>query len=224
MDKILHPVGPEPVAVYWRRRAAVLAGLVIVIVLLVMIVKAIAGAGGSAGPGAGTPTPTIAMVTAPPTTPAGPQACVADQLRGAGLATGADIYLEKASGGPDYQTDEPVPLQAKVKNTSSTDCVIVNNAHNVVLHVVSGVDTNLLRIFDSADCAAKVPTDSGETITLKAGEITVIPISWMPSLSQQGCPDTSERPKTGTYRATVSIIGVASDETRISLVASGAAT
>jgi hypothetical protein len=217
VDRFLHPVGPEPAAVYWRRRAAVLGGLVVVIVVLVMIIKALAG--GGAPRGAASPSPTapksLPAVSASPAAVA--PACTAQQLTGGALAADADILLAKSpSDKAGYGPSELVTLVAQVKNTSTKDCTLINNPHNVVLSVVSGSD----RIFNSADCAAKTPAESGDSIIIKAGETADIPISWEPVRSQQGCPeitDTPFRAKDATYRASVTIVGVPSDETQFLL-------
>jgi hypothetical protein len=207
-------VGPEPAAVYWRRRAAVLGGLVVVIVILIMIVKALAGGGGSAEPKASpSPKSPPASPTAVETAQAVP-ACTKEQFAGGAQAQGADILLE--SDKEAYGPGEPVTLQATVKNTSGKDCELLNNAHQVVLSVVSGSD----RIFDSADCAAQVPEDSGQAVLVAAGQTAKVPITWEVARSQQGCPETSETPlraRDATYKALVTIAGVASDETNFLL-------
>jgi hypothetical protein len=206
-------VGPEPASVYWKRRAVVLGGLVVVIVILIFIIKALAGGGREAAPPA---SPPPKSPTAPPPAPQAPpvEACADQQLAGGGLAQGADILLtkDKASYGP----GEPVTLKAQVKNTGTKDCELLNNPYNVVLTVFSGTD----RIFSSSDCAAQTAVDAGQAIVIKAGETAEIPISWEPTRSQQGCPETAETPgrgKDATYRATATIMGVASDETQFLL-------
>lgn len=209
-------MGPEPAAVYWRRRAAVVTGLVVVIIVLVMIIKALASSGDG---DAKTPTAAPATKTASSAPPGGDPkaaaACATEQLTGGKLASGADILLVKDK--ESYAPGEPVTMKASVKNTSSKDCSLLNNAHNVVLHVVSGDD----RIFDSADCAAAVPEDSGDLVTFKAGETTEIAITWEPTRSQQNCPEINETPfraKDANYTATITIAGVASDATQFLLV------
>jgi hypothetical protein len=213
VDKFIHPVGPEPASVYWRRRAAVLVGLVAVIVILIMIIKALAGGGkpeSSASPSLKSPAPSASTSQTADAVPA----CTGQQFTGGALAQGADILLTKDK--PAYGPGEPVTLKAQVKNTSDQDCELLNNAHNVVLNVVSGTD----RIFDSSDCAAQQPEDSGQAILIKAGATAEIPISWDATRSQQGCPETVETPfraKDATYVAVATIAGVASDQTQFLL-------
>ena len=64
---VLHPVGPLPASVYWRRRGLVLAGVIVALVLLASLLSsggggaptvAVAGADGGGSPGAGASTPT----------------------------------------------------------------------------------------------------------------------------------------------------------------------
>jgi hypothetical protein len=215
VNRLIHPVGPEPAAVYWRRRAAVVAGIVIVIVLLVMIIKALASGPSS---DAKSPPPTGKQSSAPAESgSAQPKiaACSAKQLAGARLAAGADILLTHDKNA--YTAAEPVTLVAQVKNTSAEDCSLRNNPHTVVLKVMSGSD----RIFDSSDCAANTPEDAGDLIVVKSGETTDIPISWDATRSQQGCREIAEKPfraQDATYVATVKILDIASDETQFLLV------
>jgi hypothetical protein len=215
VDRFIHPVGPEPPAVYWRRRAAVVAGIVVVIVVLVMIVKALASGGDDdASPPKPKNSPTVVASSASPDKSAEAPACTKEQLTGAGLAEGADILLTKDKEA--YGPGEQVMLKAKVKNMGAADCSLPNNAHNVVLNVVSGSD----RIFNSADCAGNVPDDAGDLITLKAGEETEIPVAWDATRSQQGCPEIKETParaRDATYVATVTVVGVPSDQTQFLL-------
>jgi hypothetical protein len=214
VNRLIHPVGPEPAAVYWRRRAAVLAGIVIVVVLLVMIIKALASSPSSAPQ----PPPTGKQSSAP----AGSQsaqpkiaACTAKQLTGAKLAPDADILLTHDK--PSYGAAEPVTLAAHVKNTGAEDCTLRNNPHIIVLNVVSGSD----RIFDSSDCAANTPEEAGDLIVVKAGQTADIPITWDATRSQQGCREIAEKPfraEDATYVASVKILDVPSDKTQFLLV------
>ena len=65
MSTIRNPVGPQPSKVYWRRRLAVLVGLVVIIVIIILIV---------ARPGSGKPV-AINTHTPSPTTAATAPAC-----------------------------------------------------------------------------------------------------------------------------------------------------
>jgi len=117
---VLHPVGPLPAPVYWRRRALALAGVIAVLTLLgttlaggdgTQAAGAPAGSGqpaASAGTATGSPvspspsgTPTI---TPPPLEQSGP----ADG--GPGLGSGADPGTETtASPSPTPSPDKPRP-------------------------------------------------------------------------------------------------------------------
>jgi hypothetical protein len=195
----------------------VLVGLAVVIVVLVMIIKALASSGNGEPSPSPKPPPTKVASSAPPGgDPKVAPACSKEQLEGGALAVGGeDISLVKDKEA--FAAGELVTMKASVKNMGAKDCSVLDNAHNVVLSVFSDQD----RIFNSADCAAAVPEDSGDTITLKAGEVTDIPVSWEPIRTQQGCPDIAEtvlRHREATYRATVTIAGVPSDETVFRLV------
>jgi hypothetical protein len=207
-------VGPEPAAVYWRRRAALLVGAVIVIVVAVMIIKALASGGSSSAnttPSPSKPAATQAAGDAGANAPA----CTKEQLAGGKLALDADILLTHEKDA--YPAGESVALTALVKNISAKDCSLRNNAHNVSLNVASGSD----RIFDSSDCAAKVPQDSGDVIVIKAGQTATIPVLWDATRSQQGCREIAEKPfrnKDASYVAVVKVLGVVSDKTQFLLI------
>ncbi|MDR0365642.1 MAG: hypothetical protein LBH68_02250, partial [Bifidobacteriaceae bacterium] len=220
MNRLIHPVGPEPAAVYWRRRAAVLAGIVVVLVVLVMVIKALAPSSTKSD----TPKPSTKPTASATATAAAVRECTKEDLTGAktmlqveeGPVATADVFLTSTK--PEFPESEPVVLNAKVGNVSSSKCTIRNNAHNVSLNVVSGDKerNEADRIFDSSDCATKVEKDAGDLITLEPGKTTVIPVSWEPVRSQQGCRDTDAKPsrsKNATYRAMVTVVGVDSDET-----------
>lgn len=130
----MHPVGPEPAAVYWRRRALVAGGAVVLLVILVMIIKAAAG-GGSEAPKANTRSndavPTLSGSPSP--------------IEETPFCTQADIEVEAEA------TDSTFPAPAKptftvaVRNKGIIKCVIDPASVNV--HITSGDD----RIFDSGD-------------------------------------------------------------------------
>src|SRR5690606_6740436 len=65
MSSLLHPVGPEPASVYWRRRIVVILGVVVVLGLLWWLISP----GGSSAPVAATasPTPLPTLTSAAPT-------------------------------------------------------------------------------------------------------------------------------------------------------------
>ncbi|MDR0594283.1 MAG: hypothetical protein LBG60_13755 [Bifidobacteriaceae bacterium] len=216
MNRLIHPVGPEPAAVYWRRRAGVLVGVLVVVIVLVMIIKALASGDSDKPPAPKSSPPASSPSASASADQAAAAACTAKDLTGAKLAPdGSDILLTKSQDS--YAEGQTVIFSAKVKNTSDKDCSLHNNARNIVLHVVSNED----RIFDSADCAADTPADSGEVITIKADQTADIPIAWDPVRSQQGCPEIKEKPgrhSEATYVGTVKILDVPSDPTSFLLV------
>jgi hypothetical protein len=197
----------------------------VVLVVLVMIIKAMASPSSEPKP---SPSPSKAPASATPTAQA-VRECTKEDLTGAktllqaeeGAVATADVFLTSTK--PEFPEGEPVVLNAKVGNTSSSKCTIRNNAHNVSLNVVSGdrQRDEADRIFDSSDCASKVDAGSGDLITLEPGKTTIIPVSWEPVRSQQGCRDTDAKPgrsTNATYRAVVTVAGVESDETAFRLV------
>lgn len=66
MSALLHPIGPEPEETYWKRRAAVLAALVVVLVLLIWGVSSLFSRSDDTG---GAPLATSTAPETPATTP-----------------------------------------------------------------------------------------------------------------------------------------------------------
>jgi hypothetical protein len=205
VNSFLHPVGPEPPAVYWRRRAAVVAGLIVILVVVGMIIHALVSRGDKSGTKATAPT-TVATSAAPAK---GPAACKAEAL---------SVVLKKDK--PQFAEGEPVTFTADVTNKGAADCTVENTAEHVVLHIESGTD----RIYDAGDCAATEPKGTAPaegTVTIKAGATAPVKISWTGDRSEQGCKKVDEKPhraKDATYVGTVTVNGAKSDKTQFQLI------
>jgi hypothetical protein len=211
VNRLIHPIGPEPAAVYWRRRAWALAGIVIVVVVIILIIHALV----SGNEPKGGPTAKPVVSKPPAAKPAEPAACTAEQIGNAHSgAAGEDINLTPDK--PSFPDGEPVTFRAQVKNTSDKACTLRNNDHFVSLNIASGSD----RIYDSSDCVANVSEDSGDLITLGAGETVAFPVTWNATRSQERCPEITVAPlraKDATYIAKVTVLGLGSDSPRFLL-------
>jgi hypothetical protein len=205
VNGLLHPVGPEPAAVYWRRRAVVIGGLVVVVAVIVMIVNALAHRGdGDAKPPPSSP-PASAPATSAPVIPA---ACEAGQLT---------VVLKPTADS--FTPAEPVVFNADVTNTGKKACAVTPGPETVVLHVVSGTD----RIFDSADCAKASPSPPGDPVVIGPGQVGMVPVTWDAKRSTEGCKpvadgDQPRRHREATYIATLTVNGAASEQARFLLV------
>lgn len=192
MSSLLHPVGPQPPRVYWRRRLAVVVGLVVVLALVVTLVAVVLPRllGGDdtktgAAPGASAPAST-------PAASSEPVACTAAQL---GVAVTADAASYAAGVLPAFAVT--------ITNTSSASCTVDAGEAQRELLITSGSD----RIWSSKDCPAE---PASRLLLLQGGGRDAQTISWQRIRSGEGCAQGLPAPRPGTYNAVVSIAGVTS--------------
>lgn len=131
MSTIRNPVGPQPPAVYWKRRAIVLLGLLAVIVIILLIVFR---------PGAGAPTPTSSTTPAAsngPVDEAEAPACTAEQ-----------VQLTAITDKDSYQAGEFPQLSMAITNLGAAACTINAGTDAQVYVVTSGTE----QYWSSSDC------------------------------------------------------------------------
>jgi hypothetical protein len=143
MSTLLHPVGPEPPNVYWRRRAIAVGAVVILIIVLVMIIKAMAGGGDKPSP-SDSPSPSVSQSGS--TDAAVPPPEVPD-------CEAKDIKLELAADAGSYPGAEEPSFTATVANIGLDACAF--DPVEISLNVVSGSD----QIYNSGDCGEGDPVD-----------------------------------------------------------------
>lgn len=217
---MLHPVGPLPPAVYWRRRL-VLAGAVLAVLLpLTLAMCAPGGADrpssqAGAPPGSGTASSTATpapTASASGTPPAGPLTVPSSQIGGpavgeppaagssaaarpAAVATCPDsaISVTVATPKSSYQVGDTPELILTIRNTSSVPCRRDVGAGQEQIQIYSGST----RIWSSDDCYAD---DSTDVRLLEPGQDVVSTVTWSGWNSQPGCTGTRSRVEAGTYR------------------------
>jgi hypothetical protein len=177
---LLHPVGPEPAATYWRRRLVLLLALVV----LLLLVKAILPGGGSGKPtaaGTPSPSPTRSASPRPSTTPAAPGTC-----------RDAALSLTVAADAGQHVAGKPVRFTITVANTSHATCRRDLGGRALEVLIRSGND----RIWSSDDCS----TDHGSSVQqLKAGASLQTSVTWQGHRSSAGCPTPVAEARAGTY-------------------------
>ncbi|PZE72230.1 MULTISPECIES: hypothetical protein [unclassified Curtobacterium] len=202
MSSLRHPVGPEKPVVYWRRRALVLAALLVVVLVVVLIVvgrgsgatsaapsaSASAGAGsgagassaGSAGSGSGSsrsaaPKP-AASASAAATKPAAADGstCTKDQI----VLT---PVLDKSAYGP---TEDP-KIAMSIKNSGTNSCHLDLGSAQQVLTISSGQE----QYWSSKDCQTG---GTNQDVTIKSGQTLTTPaIAWDRTRSSTSTCDSS---------------------------------
>jgi hypothetical protein len=202
-----------PQAVYWRRR---LVALAVALAVLSLIAWAFFGAlglslspsaapstagrtsHGSAGqggaPAGGSPSPAAAS-----SGPArrGHRASVQTCARGS-------VVLSLLATQSDYTGRQFPQFTIDVVSTAGATCTLNVGARHIALVIRSGSD----RVWSSADC----PRGSGSLISdLERGVPTTLPITWNRQTSAPGCSGPSTGLPAGTYAATVTDGGLASN-------------
>ncbi|PZF26907.1 hypothetical protein DEJ05_08360 [Curtobacterium sp. MCLR17_045] len=202
MSSLRHPVGPEKPVVYWRRRALVLAALLVVVLVVVLIVvgrgsgatsaapsaSASAGAGsgagassaGSAGSGSGSsrsaaPKP-AASASAAATKPAAADGstCTKDQI----VLT---PVLDKSAYGP---TEDP-KIAMSIKNSGTNSCHLDLGSAQQVLTISSGQE----QYWSSKDCQTG---GTNQDVTIRSGQTLTTPaIAWDRTRSSTSTCDSS---------------------------------
>ena len=212
---MLHPVGPLPAAVYWRRRLLVLGCAVGVLGGGGWVAAAVAtGSPGDAAPVAApagdTPRPTpgleqvvpsLAAVQVPsdtpapsaaPTTEAPPPSAPAGPTPGGPCSDdmiGVEVRPEPASG----PVGSKPTFQLVVTNVSAVACVRTVDA---ALQEVILIDGSGERVWGSNDCFPE--TTVGQQ-TLEPGQSVAFPVPWSGLSSAPGCAAGRTNPPAGTY-------------------------
>ena len=192
MGSVMHPVGDQPVWVYWARRGAIVAAALVVLWLVFAMFQPAPSAPVAAVPATPTAPPTtpevMPTVSESPTesasaTPTGPLACD---------ATNSDTSV---AGYQKVKQDGKQLFKVAVANKGTADCVLDLKADTFNFVVSSGSD----KIWTTEHCAKWVPTKKTTLKPKKAYEFTV---EWSLKRSAANCRTTKDLVKPGTYVGT----------------------
>ncbi len=189
------PVRLSP-RVYWRRRLAVVIVLVGLVGIGWWIIAANASQPDASPPASPSPTPSGSAQASP-----SPSAVALDRP-----CTSGDIEVAVAPTPVNVPGGTNPAFDVTITHTGSTPCKLTTSQENSSLLVISGSD----RIYSSADC----PTDTTVPVNeylLQEGSAEALTLTWMRQRSAPGCEKVTAKPKTGYYKATVTIQDVASD-------------
>jgi hypothetical protein len=155
MSTIRTPVGPQPPAVYWKRRAIVLAGLLAVIVIILLIVFR---------PGGEAPTPTNSKTPVATNAPAGSDDAVA--------CTPEQVQLTAVTDKGGYNAGEQPLVSMTITNLGAAPCTINAGTGAQEYIIKSGSE----QYWSSRDCQAD-PADA--SVTLEPGvPKSTTPFAW----------------------------------------------
>jgi hypothetical protein len=218
-DRVLHPVGPLPASVYWRRRLLVLAGALVV---LAVVWSLAAGGGrprasntasvhpsrtpasGGASPSASTSSPSgtapeslsATPPAADPGRPAGSEGAATTSAAGRGNPTGpctdAVLRLTVTPHEPSYPVGQMPVVMLTVHNASRSACTRDLGAALQEVLLYEGTK----RLWSSNDC---YPGGAKDVRTLRAGEKVRFWVRWSGLSSRPGCEGERRRVGPGRY-------------------------
>jgi hypothetical protein len=198
------PVGPEPAATYWFRRAAVVAGLLIVLVGLVNLfggdgddedtLASGSTSASTASPSAGpTADPSVDPSASPdPSASADPSADPSASPSSGPCAVDA-LEVKPAADAESYSVGATPRLSLSVTNSGTTPCTADLGQAQVEVTITSGSDA----IWSSDHCA---PGGEPDVVTLEPGEPVVQRVTWDGRRSKPGCAGDKAAVPAGTYR------------------------
>ena len=195
MSALMHPVGPRPARVYWRRRIVLLALLATVAIVLASMLGGRGAAQAAQDPAGG---PDAAQTPDPQTSES------ADATTGPAKCGEGSLSITLAADHRSYAAGANPVFTVTLTNTSDASCVVDAGEASRGILITSGSD----RIWSSLDCPA---TENAErTLLLPAGGRDESVVTWTRIRSAEGCTDGLPTPKPGTYQAVASVAGVSS--------------
>jgi hypothetical protein len=194
VNGLLGPRGPQPAAVYWRRRAGV-AGVFIVV--LALGGNAVRGSKPQPQPSdadlvvlAPAGTPTSLPTEAPPTAAAEPTV----DAQGNRLCGSKDVKVTVEVDRKTTQIGIGVHIRMAVKNVSDSECMrdVGSGANEVV--ITNGGDTT----WSSDYCN---PSDASDAVKLPVGGTWSVKVVWNGKVTDNGCTIKGDAPL-GKYAVT----------------------
>ena len=191
---MLHPVGDLSPAVYWRRRAMLLAALLLAVLSVYVVFFRHGGSqppkanGAFSSPGSTHPSTTdpapsttsAAQTSAASSKPA-PKACLASQLT-----------VAAATDATSYPVGAKPQVELVVTNTGPAPCVQDLSDSQIELRVYNGS----ARVWGSHDCAVAPGTAPS---MLPVGNSIRRAVEWSGPSSRPGCAGVRTRVAAGTY-------------------------
>jgi hypothetical protein len=210
VSTFLHPTGPEPPAVYWIRRGAIVLVIITVIAVLWWLVGSILGGdGGSSAEPETQPTSSASSSAAPE----------ASSSASAAASTSAEpvecldsaITVEATTDASTYPVGSTPRLTLTIINSGDVACKRDVGPKANELEITSGG----YHVWSSDDCNA---SSKSKVVTLEPGEKVASSITWDGHLTAKGCPNgEGALAKAGSYDLTGRNGKVNSESTPFSL-------
>lgn len=232
---MLHPVGNQPPAIYWRRRVFLLLLPAFLILLLLWAMFSGGGTGkntaapvlSSSSGAAATPTGTVSAPTSisaskslpsPPSTTSATSAASSSSKAAASTGsapdkcTKGDLRIEAVTSGSSFAARSGPTFYLQVTDTGKHSCRHDLADKQIELLVRSGD----ARIWGSHDCKVEPGKD---LVTLKPGSPVRRGIVWSGRTSAPGCGGTRLYPQPGTYQLYARLSGRQSDPAAFTITA-----
>ncbi len=204
MDGLSRPVGDLPPEVYWRRRLVSGAFLVLAILVLYYLIRSLFG-GGDATPDPSTsPAPHVSTSVSPTVSATVSPTVDLSAVRACGAA---DLTIVLTATAHDWPAGTLPTFEGAVTQNATTPCVLDTSAAGAELLVTSGS----VRQWSNLDCKTAPALDAAKLL-LAPGDTGAITATWPRVRSADGCPTGLAEPGPGTYRATVTVQGISSDQ------------
>lgn len=196
----MRPVGPEPSGVYWRRRLAILAAVLVVLLLVWFLFFRSSGSGAAAPSGSPSPSPTSSKSASPTSKPtsASPSPTSTPSCKGSDI--GVTVSTDKKS----YPVGSPVELTLTITNEGGATCTRdVGAKANTLLVLQDGE-----QVWSSDDCN---PGGAANVVAMKPGDVYEVNLTWEGAVTKGSCPSNPPLAEAGDYEAQGKNIDVKSD-------------
>lgn len=211
VSSVINPVGPQPPAVYWRRRLLVALGIVVVLILLFVLFS-----GGSDGDGqtpvaatspSASPAPNSSTSSsAGSTITASPSSTATGDLATMPECADSDIQVVASVDQTTFSVGTPIKFTMKITNNSDQTC-----KRNVGPKVNTiSVSSGPAHVWSSDDCS---PAGGDQVVAIPPGGSWGVNATWDQKLTDSGCPRDLGSAKPGSYDVTAKNVDVAGGST-----------
>ncbi|HYJ70600.1 MAG TPA: hypothetical protein VEX15_23340 [Nocardioidaceae bacterium] len=221
MSTVTRPRGPLPPRVYWVRRLALLA----MVVLLVWLgARWIGGGGSQAAPSGGDDATAAASSDDDDSTRSDSgddesrDRTRTDRVRAVAESFEqpsehcdlTQVLVTPTVAEPVY-AGEPVTVHLRISTSSSTACSLSIDADHLLLSITSGDDN----VWDSTHCEDAIPT---RDLALQPRWSALVDVTWSGLYSGRRCPSGGTAAEPGTYSIEAAVLEGEPTETDVELV------
>jgi hypothetical protein len=207
VSTIRNPVGPEEPSTYWRRRAAVVVGLLVALWLAWWLVQTAFGSGDEPAVAEPSASPSFGLSLSPsadptaspaPTASAQPEPSASDAASASPSATAAqcadsDLSVVVAPASTSLAVGEGTSLTMTVTNDGNAACSRDVGPGANEIRVTSGS----VLVWSSDFCN---PSDTKRQEVLQPGGEFTTSVTWPGTITQKSCPSDQPLAQPGTYR------------------------